>query len=198
MTAPLPVIPACLLAPDGSLPATASPEDVKFSQTVDDYLAYLSPTATPAQKYEVRMWWGQSKEILRVAEKQADRQRDDEARRGAYAETDAQGIPRNLKSYGDGTPFTTRFARRWGARAGLNNQPPPSLSNWRTAFEPDLFPVLGQVLDKERIMLTVTQFLAPLRAKGGGLIIYCDNREKTVRRWLDLSEKIMLVFGNLI
>jgi len=195
MTAQLPVIPACLLPPDGTLPATATSEDVRFSHSVEDFMPYLGAGATMGEKYQVRMWWGQTKEALRLAEKQADRQRDDEARRGAYAETDAQGIPRHLKSYSDGTPFMSRFARRWGARAGLNNQPPPALSNLRTAFEPDLYPVLGQELDTERIMATVAQFLGPLRAKGGGLIVYCDNREKMIRRWLDQAQLTMRAFG---
>ena len=58
MTAPLPIIPACLLHPSGTLPGSASPEDVRYSYSAEDYLSYLGADATPAQKYEVRMWWG--------------------------------------------------------------------------------------------------------------------------------------------
>jgi len=194
MTA-LPPFPDSLLAAGGgSLPPEATVEEVRYTSSAEFYLKYLAANATVLEKYQVQMWWGKVKDRMELAAKESDRQRADESRRGAYADTDQHGIPRNLKTYSDGAPFANEFGRRWGARAGLNNRPPVELSCYRTAFEPDLYPTLGKVLNVEGIMAALSRFLGPLRAKGGGLLTYCDNRERAVRRWLDQFDVVLRSF----
>ena len=195
MTASLPPFPDSLLAAGGgTLPAEATVQEVRYTSSADFYLKYLAVNATELQKYQVQMWWGKVKDMMEAAAKDADRQRADESRRGAYADTDQQGIPRNLKTYSDGSPFTSEFGRRWGARAGLNNRPPVEVSCYRTAFEPDLYPTLGKQINIEGIMAALSRFLGPLRAKGGGLLTYCDNRERAMRRWLDQFDVVLRSF----
>jgi len=195
MTA-LPPFPASLLpAGGGTLPLAATVDEVRYTQSADFYVRYLGAGADEAAKYEVQMWWGKVKALMEAAVKEADRQRADESRRGAYADTDQQGVPRHLKSYSDGTAYPTEFGRRWGARAGLNNRPPVDMGCYRTCFEPDLFPTLGKNLNIEGIMASLNRFVGPLRAKGGGLLTYCDNRERSVRRWLDQYDVVMRSFG---
>lgn len=184
----------------GTLPRTARVEDVKYIGDAGFYLNYLPADATEAEKYGVAVWFGRAKDVLREQEREADRQRADQSRRGANAGHDLLGIARNLKTYSDGTAFANPFEVRIGARAGLNNCPPRQYSCLRFCLEPHMFLILGRELRAESVMTTFREFVAVGRAtvvtEGQGILTFFERREIEVRRTMENLVMIMQGYGH--
>ena len=184
----------------GKLPRTAVVDDVRYINDVAFYHRYLPDDATETEKYNIAIWFGRVKEVLRMQEKESDREKADQSRRGANAGHDLLGIPRSLRTYSDGTAFENAFEVRIGARAGLNNCPPRSYSCLRFVLEPHLYLILGRNLKADAVVTAFREFVAVGRAtvvtEGQGILVFFERRETEVRRAVENLAVIMVGFGH--
>ena len=89
---------------------------MEFVPDVDSFLQKLPDDATSDQIYEVQVWHGKARAWFSQREKEVDRQKADESRRGANAATDRQGISRTQRTYSDGAQWANAFESRLRGR----------------------------------------------------------------------------------